>query len=278
MPPRIGAHLSVGKGLVKTAAQAKELGVEALQIFVRNPRGAAARQLGDDEIQKFKQAMLDLNIDPVVVHIPYISNPASVKPDLYALAGRIISEDLQRCDLIGARYLVLHPGSSNGSTLEASLLRLAKLLEQVLDDYQGPAQILLETMAGQGSEIGKSFEELKVVFDHCSRADQLGICFDTCHTFAAGYELKTLEGIDNMASGLTGLLGKDIIKVVHINDSQGQRGSHRDRHAPVGHGELGEDTLKQLLHHPLFNKLPFVLETPVETIANDIEILKKMRV
>lgn len=278
VPPRIGAHLSVGKGLIKTAAQAEELGIEALQIFVRNPRGAAARQLGDHEVMMFKKEMVKLNIDPVVVHIPYISNPASIKPDLYALAGRIISEDLQRCDLIGAKYLVLHPGSSTGSNPEDSLLRLAKLLEQVLGDYQGSAQVLLETMAGQGSEIGKSFEELKVVFDHCPQADKLGICFDTCHTFAAGYELKSLDGIDNMASDLTKLLGNDIIKVVHVNDSQGQLGSHRDRHAPIGQGELGEEALQRLLHHPIFNKLPFILETPTETLNNDVEILKRLRI
>jgi len=134
LAPRIGAHLPVGKGLVKTAAQAQELELECLQIFVRNPRGAAARQLGAEEVRAFTDAVRAQGIFPVVVHIPYISNPASVKPDLYELAERIIREDLERCDLIGAQYLVLHPGSSNGSTLEDSLTRLAKLLERVLAD------------------------------------------------------------------------------------------------------------------------------------------------
>lgn len=277
MPPRIGAHLPVGKGLVKTAAEARKLGLEALQIFVRNPRGAAARELGAEEIDLFRKEIAAADIDPVVVHIPYISNPASVKPDLYALAGRIISEDLTRCDLIGARILVLHPGSSTGSTSQESLARLAKLLEKVLDDYQGGAQILLETMSGQGSELGRNFDELKMIFDNCSQANRLGICFDTCHTYAAGYDLKTVTGIDQTAEEITRLLGQEVIKVVHINDSLGSLGSHRDRHAPIGRGELGEESLQLIMRHPLFNKTPFVLETPFETLTEDVEILKRLR-
>jgi len=277
LPPRIGAHLPVGKGLLKTAAQAKELGLEALQIFLRNPRGTAARKLGEEEVLGFKRELLAANIDPVVVHIPYISNPASVKPDLYALAARIISEDLSRCDLIGARYLVLHPGSSTGSNVQDSLLRLAHLLEEVLDSYQGEAQLLLETMAGQGSEIGRSFEEFKIVFDNCRRAEKLGICFDTCHTLAAGYNLKTAEGIEAVTSEVANLFGKEVIKVVHVNDSQGALGSHRDRHAPIGQGELGKEALRLIMHQPIFNNIPFILETPIETIAADVEIIKKLR-
>jgi deoxyribonuclease-4 len=263
--------------LVKTAAEAQKLGLEALQIFVRNPRGAAARELGAEEVNLFRSEITAANIDPVVVHIPYISNPASVKSDLYALAGRIISEDLVRCDLIGARFLVLHPGSSTGSTSQESLIRLAKLLEKVLNDYQGEAQILLETMSGQGSEIGRSFDELKMVFDNCSQAHRLGICFDTCHTFAAGYELKTVSGLDMTAEEITRLLGKEAIKVVHVNDSLSSLGSHRDRHAPIGKGELGVETIRQILRHPLFNNTPFILETPFETMAEDVEIVKSLR-
>lgn len=277
MPPRIGAHLPVGKGLIKAAAQAKELELETLQIFLRNPRGSAARKLGEEEVQIFKSELNNANIHPIVVHIPYISNPASVKPDLYALAGRIISEDLSRCDLIGARYLVLHPGSSTGSNPRDSLLRLAHLLEVVLDGYEGEAQLLLETMSGQGSEIGRTFEELKIVFDNCRRADKLGICFDTCHTLAAGYNLKTADGIQSVIGEVTNLFNKDIIKVVHVNDSQGALGSHRDRHAPIGQGQLGQEALQLILKQPIFDNVPFILETPLESMPADVEIIKMLR-
>lgn len=277
MLPKIGAHLSVGKGLVKTAVQAREMELDAIQIFLRNPRGAAARALGEEEIQAFRKEVELSAIDPIVVHIPYISNPASIKSDLYELAARIIREDLQRCDLIGARYLVLHPGSSTGSTREESILRLARLLNGVLADYNGAAQLLLETMAGQGSEIGKSFDELKIIFDNCQYASRLGVCFDTCHTYAAGYNIKTAEGLDATARQLVEVLGPDKLKVVHVNDSQTIHGSNRDRHAPIGKGELGEEAIKRIMHHPLFNKIPFILETPSETLAEDVEILKKLR-
>lgn len=274
--PLIGAHLPTGKGLAKTAYEAARLGLQCFQIFVRNPRGSAMRKLSAQEIEDFKSIIREAGIDPVVAHVPYISNPASVKPDLYELAERIIKEDLERCDMLGIRYLVLHPGSATGSSLLPSMERLAKLLNRVLLGYQGTTQLVIETMAGQGSEIGSRFEELKWIWDAASVTQETAICLDTCHVYAAGYDIK--EDLEGVIDSLESVFGVNAVKLVHVNDSTYGLGARRDRHAPIGEGVLGEKTMARLMTHPYFNELPFILETPLETLENDISTLRRLMI
>ncbi len=275
--PRIGAHLPIGKGLKHTADEAVARGVEALQIFVRNPRGRGARTFTEEEIDYFKAMVLTHNIDPVVVHIPYICNPAAARDDLYEFARQVVKEDLERCSLIGADYLVLHPGSYTTSTLEQGIARIVGLLNDVLDNYAGKVTVCLETMAGQGTEIGRDFNELNTILQQITNQERIGVCLDTCHVFAAGYDVSSEEGIARVLKEIDRTFGRDAIKFIHSNDSQKELGSRRDRHAHIGDGFIGEAGFKRLLRHDFFDTFPFILETPLEEIDRDIAALKKLR-
>lgn len=274
---RIGAHLPIGKGLKNTADEAVARGLEALQIFVRNPRGRGARALTEEELDYFKQTLRDHNISPVVVHIPYVCNPAAAKDDLYEFARQVVEEDLERCDLIGADYMVLHPGSYTTSSVEQGIERIAGLLNGVLVNYSGKVTICLETMAGQGTEIGQSFTELKTILDLIANKAQMGVCLDTCHVFAAGYDVSSDEGIARVLQEIDQTIGRDSIKLIHSNDSQKELGSKRDRHAHIGDGLIGSEGFKRLINHGYFKNLPFILETPLEDIDRDIAALKGLR-
>jgi deoxyribonuclease-4 len=274
---RIGAHLSVGKGLEATAEQAVALGLESVQIFIRNPRGRGARQYSEEELSSFQQILRDNDIGPVVVHIPYICNPAAAKDDLYEYAYQVVAEDLQRCSLVKAEFLVLHPGSYTTSSLEQGVERIAGLLNRVLDQYDGQTCLLLETMAGQGTEIGKNFEEIDQILQQINNKDKIGVCFDTCHTYAAGYDCTTRDGIEEIKTKMDNTFGCHMVKIVHANDSSKELGSRRDRHAHIGEGLIGESGFRNLMHDELFATLPFILETPFEGIAKDVARLKNLR-
>jgi len=275
--PRIGAHLSIGQGLDKTADEAIAKGVETLPIFLRNPRGRSARKLSEYEIDYFTKKLLENDIYPLIVHIPYICNPASVKEDLYDFACETVKHDLERCSLVKADYLVLHPGSYTTSTSDAGIERIADLLNRVLDEYTGDTMILLETMSGQGTEIGRNFDELGSIVQKINRSDKVGICFDTCHLFAAGYDCKSSEGLNELLEQANQSFGWDRIKVLHANDSRTELGSHRDRHAHIGEGFIGTEGFERLVKSSFFQDIPFILETAEDKLKEDIEILKKMR-
>jgi len=277
MKPRIGAHLPIGKGLKHTIDEAVNIGAEALQIFLRNPRGRGARELSGEEIDYFITKKEEYNINPVVVHIPYICNPAAAKEDIYAFALEVVEHDLVRCDQVQADYLVLHPGSYTTSTPEQGIERVASLLNRVLEKYTGNTMILLETMAGQGTELGRDFEELYHIIQKVEHREKVGICFDTCHTFAAGYSWSTDEKMQNLLEAMDNLFGREKVRVIHVNDSEKEQGMHRDRHAHIGQGMIGMDGFLKLLQNDFFMKIPFILETPFEGVANDINILKELR-
>lgn len=269
--------MPIGKGLKHTADEAVALGLEALQVFVRNPRGRGARTFTEAETDYFKDTILTYNIDPVVVHIPYICNPAAAKDDIYKFAREVVGEDLERCSLIGANYLVLHPGSYTTSSREQGIDRMAGLLNDVLDNYTGKVTVCLETMAGQGTEIGRGFYELNTILQLINNRDRIGVCLDTCHVFAAGYDVSTKEGIARTLEEIDITFGQDAIKFIHSNDSQKELGSKRDRHAHIGDGFIGEEGFKRLLRHDFFGTLPFILETPFAEIDRDIVTLKSLR-
>lgn len=252
-------------------------GLEALQIFVRNPRGRGARNLTEEETDYFKTTLLAHDINPVVVHIPYVCNPAAARDDLYEFARQVVEEDLERCSLIGAQYLVLHPGSYTTSTREQGIERIAGLLNSILDSYTGKVTVCLETMAGQGTEIGRAFTELNTIIELIHNKPRIGVCLDTCHIFAAGYDIGSEEGIARVLKEIDQTFGRDCIKLVHSNDSQKELGSKRDRHAHIGDGFIGTSGFKRLLENDFFSQLPFILETPLEEIDRDIAALKELR-
>ncbi len=275
--PRIGAHLSIGRGLDKTADEAVERGLETLQIFLRNPRGRGARKFSTKEVDYFTGKLTDNNITPLVVHIPYICNPAAVKEELYQFAWETIQHDLQRCSLVKADFLVLHPGSFTTSSLEVGITRTAALLNRVLEDYQDDTRILLETMAGQGTEIGSKFEELLSILELVNRPDKVGICLDTCHLLAAGYDCSSAAGIEHMLEQAAGSFGIDKIQLIHANDSNSPLASGKDRHSHIGQGFIGLEGFNRLIQNQLLREIPFIVETPVEGLQEDIDNLKTLR-
>jgi deoxyribonuclease-4 len=273
----IGAHLGIGRGLKHTADEAVQFKLECLQIFLRNPRGSKARQLTAAEVDHFKEITTLNNIDPIVVHVSYVCNPAAAEPGLYELAHAIIAEDLQRCTLIGAEYLVMHPGSYTSSSSQQGIERVAQLLNKVLDNNQGEVTILLETMSGQGTELGRDFSELAEIIKRINRTDRIGVCYDTCHTYAAGYDCSSRTGLDAVLSEIDHSLGREHIRLVHANDCQSALGSHRDRHAHIGAGSIGLNGFAQIFADPFWATLPMIVETPAAGLGQDIERLKKLR-
>ncbi len=275
--PAIGAHLGIGKGLKHTAGQAIEMQLECMQFFLRNPRGSKARQLKDSELSYFKSKLAAHSIGPLVVHVSYICNPAAADPHLYDLAGAIVAEDLQRCAQIGADYLVLHPGSFTSSSAPQAITRVAQLLNQVLKRDSSLVTVLLETMSGQGTEVGRDFTELHEIMEMVELKDRIGICYDTCHTYAAGYDCSNRAGLEQILHDIDCSFGRERIKLLHANDCQTALGSHRDRHAHVGQGFIGLDGFAELLSHPFWGKLPIIVETPLEGQQEDIIELKRLR-
>lgn len=273
----IGAHLAIGRGLKHTADEAVQLKLECLQIFLRNPRGSKARQLSAKEIDYFTETTALHGIDPIVVHVSYVCNPAAHDPGLYELAYDIISDDLQRCTLVGAKYLVLHPGSYTSGSAPTGIKKVAELLNRVLADNRDEVTILLETMSGQGTELGKDFTELAQIIAAIERKDRVGICYDTCHTYAAGYDCSNRAGLDGILNEFDSHLGRQLIKLVHANDSHSALGSHRDRHAHIGAGFIGLAGFTEILTHPFWKTLPMIVETPAKGLQQDIEQLQRLR-
>ncbi len=273
--PRLGCHLSIGRGLAVTAGNAARMKAETFQVFLRNPRGSGFRVWKDREIQQFKETNGRHGIYPVVAHIPYTVNPASPRDDLYELARRVVTEDLDRCDIIDAPYLVLHPGSRGDAATEEAIERLIALVNNVLDGYEGNAMLLIETMAGMGTEICSNFDEMKRLWSGIKRKDRLGLCFDCCHLFAAGYDVTTPDGLGRLLDEIESKVGIQYLKVVHINDCLRELGSHIDRHAPIGKGQIGLEGVINIMKNPVLRKLPFILETP--TIEQDLQALRDIR-
>jgi len=273
--PRLGGHISIGKGLDATARNAAKMGIETFQVFLRNPRGSGFRVWESREIQQFKDTLSEHGIYPVVAHIPYIVNPASQRDDLYELAQRVITEDLNRCDLIDAPYLVLHPGSRGDATAEEAIERLIALVNKVLDGYEGNAMMLIETMSGMGKEICSNFDEMNALWQGVQSKERLGICFDTCHLFAAGYDVVTPAGISQLIDELDRKVGLQYLKLLHVNDSQREMGSHIDRHASIGTGHIGIEGFTNLMKNPVLKEKPFIIETP--TVQEDFRTLRDIR-
>ncbi|MGI9953310.1 deoxyribonuclease IV [Moorellaceae bacterium AZ2] len=260
---RLGSHLSIAQGLAKAALMAERIGANTFQYFTRNPRGGRARHIGREEIEEWKKERDRLDIYPVVGHLPYTVNLAAPPGKLQDFAAMVLREDMQRAASIGAEYVVSHPGRHKGD-LEDAIRRLAGVIRQsVLEAPEVDTMFLLETMAGQKGEIG-SLEDLRQVLDLLDWSPQIGICIDSAHLFAAGWNLKTPQGCDDLVAALEEKFGLDRVKIMHLNDSLAPLGSHRDRHACIGEGELGEEGISAIVNHPFLGTLPMLLETSVE--------------
>ncbi|MBE3575045.1 MAG: deoxyribonuclease IV [Firmicutes bacterium] len=261
---RLGPHLTTAGGLGHTALLAEEVGANTFQFFTRNPRGGAARAITDQEIEEWQKERQRLGLYPVVGHLPYTVNLAAPNPETHAFAARILAEDWQRMALLGVEYLVVHPGSHGGAGADAGIDRIVAAISTALEKTNGPEMLLLETMAGQGSEVGGHLEELATILERLGNPPQVGVCLDSCHLFAAGHDLSTPEGVDRLLRELDRTVGLERVKASHLNDSKVELASRRDRHERIGQGRLGDNGIGAYVRNPFIARLPLLLETPVE--------------
>ncbi len=273
---RLGAHLTITKGPAYLEKLSKSIGADCFAFFSRNPQGGSARTISEREAAEWRKLKSDKGIYPLVGHMPYTVNLGAQKDATYEFAVRVLAEDLRRCEAFGTDYLVVHPGSHAGSGPDAAIDRIVRAIDAAFKGYTGQTTLLLETMAGQGSEVG-SLAEIGRIFKLLGSPSQLGVCFDSCHVFAAGYDIRTNEGINQVIEELDCEAGSECIKAVHFNDSKFGLGSHKDRHARIGTGEIGADGLRTVLLHPALHMLPFILETPVEDYEQYAEEISAVR-
>ena len=257
----IGCHLSVTDGYEAMGQTMSRFGGNTFAWFTRNPRGGKTRPIDPDDVKALRLHMERERFGSLVAHGSYTMNLCSAKPETRANGLDMLKQDLIRMELLPGNLYNFHPGAHTGQGAEAGITQIAEALNQTLwPDMK--TIVLLETMAGKGSEVGGTFEEIREIIDRVECADKLGVCFDTCHTWDAGYDL--LNNLDAVLQHFDDVIGLDRLKAVHFNDSKNERGSHKDRHEKLGQGFLGMDAMKQIALHPAFQGLPFILETPNE--------------
>lgn len=276
MPFYIGAHESFAKGFRGLVPQAEAIGGNVFQFFMRNPRGGKARAFDEAAAQAMAEAMASAGFGPFLCHAPYTLNPASDKPHVRALAELVMAEDLGRLAYFQGALYNFHPGSHVGRGVERATLDIIGLLDRFLGEGSGPT-VLLETMAGQGTEVGGRFEEIAAIIDGAAHPERLGVCFDTCHVYSAGYDI--VGDLDGVLADFDRTIGLGRLRAIHMNDSMMPLGSHRDRHARIGEGTIGLEAILRLIDHPALRDLPFYLETPNEPegYRREIELLRAYR-
>lgn len=259
----IGCHLSSSKGFLAMGKQAYDIGANTFQFFTRNPRGGAAKPVDPDDISAFLAFAQEHNFGKIVAHAPYTLNACAADENIRRFARETFADDLKRMDMLPGNYYNFHPGSHVKQGVEKGIELIVDTLDSVLrEDLK--TTVLLETMAGKGSEIGRTFEEIREIIDRVKMPEKLGVCLDTCHIFDGGYDI--VNSLDSVVDQFDKVIGLDRLKAVHLNDSMNVLGSHKDRHQKLGEGNIGADALMAVVTHPAFDSLPFNLETP-----NDIE-------
>jgi deoxyribonuclease-4 len=269
----LGCHLSSSQGFLAMGQKALELSADTFQFFTRNPRGGAAKALDHEDLAALVDLMAENNFGPVVAHAPYTLNPSSIELKTRNFARLALSEDLERLKGLPGAIYNLHPGCHVGQGAEAGLNNTAELLNEILCPEE-KTTVLIETMAGKGTEIGRTFGEIATLISKIRLDSKIGVCLDSCHVFDGGYDIKgDLEGV---LVSFEQELGLNRLKAVHINDSLNPISSHKDRHAKIGEGQIGLETIAQLVWHPKLKDLPFILETPndLDGYAQEIKLLR----
>lgn len=258
----IGSHVSMsGKKMLQgSAEEAHKYGKSTFMIYTGAPQNTRRKNIEDLNIEKGQQAMKTYGLSNIVVHAPYIINIANTtKPEVFNLGVDFLQKEIERTQALGAKDIVLHPGAHVGAGVDKGIQKIIEGLNEVLT-HDNDVRIALETMAGKGTEVGRSFEEIAQIIDGVTHNDRLSVCFDTCHTHDAGYNVK--EDFDGVLEKFDSIIGVDRIKVVHVNDSKNLRGAQKDRHENIGFGHIGFDALNYVVHHDTFKNIPKILETP----------------
>lgn len=270
---KIGCHLSASKGFLHMGEEIVSLGGNTFQYFSRNPRGGSVKALDMEDIEAFRAFAEENDIPCVLCHAPYTLNPCSKDEKTRDFAFRAMTEDLERMDLLPGNMYNFHPGSHVGQGTETGIGLIVELLNRVLrEDLK--TTVLLETMAGKGSEVGSRFEEIAQIIEKTDMGDKLGVCLDTCHVYDAGYDI--VGDLDGVVDEFDRIIGLDRLKAIHLNDSKNPFESHKDRHEKIGEGSIGLEAVERIINHPALKELPFYLETPNELpgYKKEIELLK----
>jgi deoxyribonuclease-4 len=270
-------HVSITGTIDQAADRAKELGLQTFQMFTRNPRGWKFRKLDEEEVNEFKRKAQLYSLTPLVSHMPYLPNLSSPRKVIYNKSLKSLNAELDRCATLGIPYVVTHLGSHLGKGADIGLEKLVAAVNQGLSHNKSDVMLLLENTAGTKNSMGSTFEEMKRIFDGVENKERVGVCFDTAHAFAAGYDLRTSEGVNSTLTKFDSVLGVRLLRVVHLNDSKGELGSGRDRHEHIGLGYIGEPGFRAFLHHTAVRDLPLIMETPIDSRRDDVGNLQKVR-
>jgi deoxyribonuclease-4 len=270
----IGCHLSVSKGYKHMGKEALSIGANTFQFFTRNPRGSKAKQIDEKDVTALQELLKENNFAALLAHAPYTLNACAADPRLREFAGEVMAEDLANLEYLPGNFYNFHPGSHVGQGVEVGIDFISQMLNKILCPEQS-TRVLLETMAGKGSEVGRSFEELRGILDKVELRDKMGVCLDTCHVFDAGYDI--VNDLDGVLEQFDQVIGLDKLHAIHLNDSLNPRESHKDRHACIGAGNIGLGAIVRIINHPQLRNLPFFLETPNELpgYAEEIKLLRE---
>lgn len=271
----IGCHLSTSKGYTAMGKDAIAIGANTFQFFTRNPRGSKAKEIKQADIDGLLEIMAEHQFPVILAHAPYTLNPCSDKPETREFAAMVMSDDLQRMEYLPHNLYNFHPGSHVGQGVEKAIPQIASLLNDILTPTQ-TTTVLLETMAGKGSEVGAIFPELASILEKITLQEKMGICLDTCHIYDGGYDI--VKDLDGVLEQFDRIIGIQRLKAIHVNDSLNPLSSHKDRHAKIGEGHIGINAFEQLINHPALRDLPFFLETPNELdgYQKEIQLLRSL--
>ena len=275
---RVGVHVSISGKVDQAPDRAKELGCDTFQMFTRNPRGWKFKRLNSEEVAQFRRKTTSYALIPVVTHMPYLPNLSSPKKAIYNKSVKSLSAEIGRCAELGIAYVVTHLGSHLGKGADIGLANIISAINTAISQNDSSTvMLLLENTAGTKNSMGSSFEGIKKILDGIEQNRRVGLCFDTAHAFAAGYDLRTSESVDETFRKFDKILGVERLKVIHLNDSKGDLGSGKDRHEHIGLGHIGEAGFSSILKHRLVQDRPLILETPIDERRNELSNINKVR-
>ena len=273
---KIGCHLSASKGFLAMGKTAISIGANTFQFFTRNPRGGAAKPLDQKDIDAFFKYAKENNIEIILAHAPYTLNICSADAGIREFAKNTFIDDIKRMEALPGNLYNFHPGSHVGQGADVGIDMIARALNEILYPEM-TTTVLLETMSGKGSEVGRDFNEIKAIIDKVELSDKVGVCLDTCHVYDAGYDI--VENLDGVLKEFDEIIGLSKLRAIHINDSKNPFASHKDRHEVIGGGSIGKEAFSKIINHPALRDLPFYLETPNELdgYQKEIAMLKELR-
>lgn len=274
---KIGFHLSISQGFTQVPEYAVKLGCNTYQIFSRNPRGWQTTDINKKEAREFIKKNKQYSLGPIMIHMPYLPNLASPNLDLYKKSIQSLIDEYRRAEILQVDYIIIHIGKRLEYTMEQGIKKVSKAVNKVLKRCCSTPFILLENTAGQGSEIGFTFEQIKALIDQIDDKSHIGVCLDTAHLFQAGYDLRDKQSVKSTFSDFDRVVGLSYLKVIHFNDSMTKYNSYIDRHQHIGEGEIGDKGMSAIINHPSIKHLPFIMETPYKKEGDDVRNMRKTK-